>query len=131
MEFLFLDELPGVQPPHAGSPPPAARGEPRHHQPGDGQPHVSRQLHARRRHEPLPLRLPRRPPAACNCTPPQIERYLSRICGPLLDRIDLHVEVPPVPFRELADTGGRHHSAQMREQVVAARDRQTQRFQPR
>jgi magnesium chelatase family protein len=39
----------------------------------------------------------------CNCSKPQIERYLSRISGPLLDRIDIHIEVPPVPFRELAD----------------------------
>src|SRR5271163_4868569 len=68
------------------------------------------------------------PKRQCNCTPLQIERYLSRISGPLLDRIDIHVEVPPVPFRELSDTGGGTTSAQMREQVVAARDRQIQRF---
>src|SRR5207248_8254905 len=38
------------------------------------------------------------PRRACTCTPPQVEKYLSRISGPLLDRIDLHVEVPAVPF---------------------------------
>src|SRR5437868_5950988 len=38
----------------------------------------------------------------CKCSPPQIERYLGRISGPLLDRIDLHIEVPSVPFQELA-----------------------------
>ncbi len=68
------------------------------------------------------------PKRQCSCTPMQIERYLSRISGPLLDRIDIHIEVPPVPFRELAgDTDGTS-SASMREAVVAARDRQRKRF---
>lgn len=58
----------------------------------------------------------------------QIERYLSRISGPLLDRIDIHIEVPPVPFRELSDAVEGTSSAQMRDQVVAARDRQRHRF---
>ncbi len=44
------------------------------------------------------------PKRNCNCSPVQVERYLSRISGPLLDRIDIHVEVPPVPFRELSTT---------------------------
>ena len=57
------------------------------------------------------------PKRQCNCNPLQIERYLSRISGPLLDRIDIHVEVPPVPFRELSDTGAGTTSPQMREQV--------------
>ena len=43
------------------------------------------------------------PRRACSCTPPQIEKYLSKISGPLLDRIDLHVEVPAVPFTQLAE----------------------------
>ena len=43
------------------------------------------------------------PRRACSCTPPQVEKYLSRISGPLLDRIDLHVEVPAVPFTQLAE----------------------------
>jgi hypothetical protein len=42
------------------------------------------------------------PRRACSCTPPQVEKYLSKISGPLLDRIDLHVEVPAVPFTQLA-----------------------------
>lgn len=58
----------------------------------------------------------------------QIERYLSRISGPLLDRIDIHIEVPPVPFREMSDTTEGTSSATMREAVVAARQRQTARF---
>lgn len=68
------------------------------------------------------------PKRQCNCNPLQIERYLSRISGPLLDRIDIHVEVPPVPFRELSETSGGTTSAQMREQVVHARERQCLRF---
>jgi len=68
------------------------------------------------------------PKRQCNCGPMQIERYLSRISGPLLDRIDIHVEVPPVPFRELSDKTPGTDSATMREQVLAARDRQRHRF---
>ena len=68
------------------------------------------------------------PKRQCNCNPLQIERYLSRISGPLLDRIDIHVEVPPVPFRELSDTGTGTSSAYMREKVVDARERQSHRF---
>ena len=43
------------------------------------------------------------PRRACSCTPPQVEKYLSKISGPLLDRIDLHVEVPAVPFTQLSE----------------------------
>ena len=68
------------------------------------------------------------PKRSCSCTPMQIERYLSRISGPLLDRIDIHIEVPPVPFRELSDTTEGTSSATMRESVVAARQRQSARF---
>ncbi len=68
------------------------------------------------------------PRRQCTCTPMQIERYLSRISGPLLDRIDIHIEVPPVPFRELSDTNSGTSSSVMRDQVRAARDRQRHRF---
>jgi magnesium chelatase family protein len=71
------------------------------------------------------------PKRACNCTPQQIERYLSKLSGPLLDRLDIHIEVPPVPFRELADKTTGTTSEQMRTQVLQARDRQDQRFGPR
>ncbi len=65
----------------------------------------------------------------CNCTPNQIERYLSRVSGPLIDRIDIHVEVPPVPWRHLRATGGDGvTSEQMRQQVLEARGRQRRRF---
>jgi magnesium chelatase family protein len=68
------------------------------------------------------------PRRACSCTPPQIEKYLSKISGPLLDRIDLHVEVPAVPFTQLAEMPPGAPSSEFREQVLAARDRQSKRF---
>ena len=58
----------------------------------------------------------------------QVEKYIGKISGPLLDRIDIHVEVPAVPFRELSDQQSGTNSAQMREQVVAAREAQKARF---
>lgn len=60
----------------------------------------------------------------------QIERYVGRISGPLLDRIDIHVEVPNVPFRELSNnaTSGTD-SKTMRGDVVVAREMQTRRFE--
>ena len=68
------------------------------------------------------------PRRQCNCSPMQIERYLARISGPLLDRIDIHIEVPPVPFRELSDKTSGTSSDEMREQVLRARERQQRRF---
>jgi magnesium chelatase family protein len=68
------------------------------------------------------------PRRKCNCTPMQIERYIGKISGPLLDRIDIHLEVAPVPFRELSDKTTGTNSAQMRTQVVAAREAQRERF---
>jgi magnesium chelatase family protein len=64
----------------------------------------------------------------CKCSPMQIERYMSRISGPLLDRIDLHIEVPAVPYQELAAKQDGTSSAVMREQVLRARAAQVQRF---
>ena len=68
------------------------------------------------------------PKKQCNCTPMQIERYMGRLSGPLLDRIDIHIEVPPVPFRELKDDTEGTSSAAMREEVLAARAIQADRF---
>ena len=68
------------------------------------------------------------PKRQCNCTPPQIERYLSKISGPLLDRLDIHIEVPPVAFRELKDESPGTSSETMIEQVLAAREIQERRF---
>src|SRR5579884_2005590 len=65
---------------------------------------------------------------ACKCSPMQIERYMARISGPLLDRIDLHIEVPAVPFQELSARQDGTSSARMREQVLRARAVQARRF---
>ena len=70
------------------------------------------------------------PRRACSCTPPQVEKYLSKISGPLLDRIDLHVEVPAVPFTQLAEMPPGPTSADLRAQVLEARARQSKRFGP-
>jgi len=64
----------------------------------------------------------------CKCTPVQIEKYLSRISGPLIDRIDIHVEVPAVAFQELRSRRDGTPSSAMREQVMGARRRQAERF---
>ncbi len=68
---------------------------------------------------------PKRP---CKCSPVMIERYLSRISGPLIDRIDIHIEVPPVPWRQLRGDSDGLSSADMRQQVLAARQVQHRRF---
>jgi magnesium chelatase family protein len=68
------------------------------------------------------------PRRECHCTVPQIERYMAKISGPLLDRIDIQIEVPAVPFRELSARTPGTSSAQMRERVVAAREIQHARF---
>jgi magnesium chelatase family protein len=68
------------------------------------------------------------PRRACGCSPPQVEKYLGRISGPLLDRIDLHVDVPAVPFTQLAEAPPGPTSADLRRQVLAARARQADRF---
>jgi magnesium chelatase family protein len=64
----------------------------------------------------------------CSCTPQQIQRYMSRISGPLLDRIDIHVEVPALSYEELMRTEPGLDSATMRGQVVGARDVQIERY---
>lgn len=65
----------------------------------------------------------------CVCSAMQIQRYRTRISGPLLDRLDLHVDVPAVPFRDLAADGRGEESATIRARVVAARARQVERYQ--
>jgi magnesium chelatase family protein len=68
------------------------------------------------------------PKRKCSCSPNHIERYLSRISGPLIDRIDIHIEVPPVPWKQLRSADDGTSSADMRKQVVAAREIQRRRF---
>jgi magnesium chelatase family protein len=64
----------------------------------------------------------------CTCTPPMMQRYISKISGPLLDRIDIHIEVPQVQYRELRSGAATEGSAEIRTRVLAARDRQNKRF---
>jgi magnesium chelatase family protein len=71
------------------------------------------------------------PRRECQCTVPQVEKYMGKVSGPLLDRIDIHLEVPAVPFRELSASRPGTSSGQMREAVLAARLRQAQRFDGR
>lgn len=68
------------------------------------------------------------PRRSCNCSQPQIERYMQRISGPLLDRIDIHIEVPAVPFQELASKHAGTSSSAMAEMVSEARRLQKERF---
>ncbi len=63
----------------------------------------------------------------CRCTPGIIQRYLSKISGPLLDRIDIHIEVPAVPYKELRGNGGSETSDEIRERVDKARAIQQER----
>ena len=64
----------------------------------------------------------------CVCTPGQIQRYMNRISGPLLDRMDLHIEVPVVPFNQLSQMQQGEPSEVIRARVIAARMRQEERF---
>jgi magnesium chelatase family protein len=70
-------------------------------------------------------------PHESRSSPREIQNYLGRISGPLLDRIDLHIEVPAVKFREISGEKNGEPSAQVRERVIAARKRQHQRFADR
>jgi magnesium chelatase family protein len=64
----------------------------------------------------------------CTCTPPMIQRYVSKVSGPLLDRIDIHIEVPAVQYKELRGGTAAEGSAEIRNRVLAARERQHNRF---
>ncbi len=65
----------------------------------------------------------------CRCSPIQVQRYRQRISGPLLDRIDLHIEVPAVEYRDLSSERIEENSHAIRERVMQARQRQQERFQ--
>jgi magnesium chelatase family protein len=69
------------------------------------------------------------PTKECVCGPQLVQRYLSKISGPLLDRIDIHVEVTPVEFDELASKREGEKSGKIRERVITAREIQTARFE--
>ncbi|WP_431471836.1 YifB family Mg chelatase-like AAA ATPase [Nonlabens sp. SCSIO 43208] len=68
------------------------------------------------------------PNAPVQSSPAEMQRYLSKISGPLLDRIDIHIEVTPVPFEKLTEERQAENSAEIRKRVTAARDIQTERF---
>ncbi|MEJ2361914.1 MAG: ATP-binding protein, partial [Gammaproteobacteria bacterium] len=74
---------------------------------------------------PCPCGYAGHPNQRCRCTPDQIQRYRARISGPILDRIDMHVDVPGLPLSELQQTPtAGENSAQIRKRVIAARKRQ-------
>src|SRR5471030_1386498 len=69
------------------------------------------------------------PEKECTCPPGAVQKYLNKVSGPLLDRIDLHVEVTPVPFSELTNQTSGESSAVIRERVIKAREIQALRYQ--
>lgn len=77
---------------------------------------------------PCPCGYYNHPEKACVCGPGIVQKYLGKISGPLLDRIDLHIEVTPVAFNELSKRPEGESSKTIRERVVKARKRQTERF---
>lgn len=77
---------------------------------------------------PCPCGYYNHPEKECTCPPGAVQKYLAKISGPLLDRIDLHVEVTPVNFSELSSERLAERSEDIRERVIKARDRQTERF---
>lgn len=77
---------------------------------------------------PCPCGYYNHPDRECECLPGDVQRYLSRISGPLLDRIDIHIEVTPVPFQDLSQDEDTEPSASIRERVIRARKVQQERF---
>ena len=69
------------------------------------------------------------PDRACECSPYEIKRYNQKISGPLLDRIDIHIHVPQVKYEEISSKKRAESSAQIRQRVIAARERQLKRLQ--
>jgi magnesium chelatase family protein len=77
---------------------------------------------------PCPCGFYNHPEKDCVCSPGVVQKYLSKISGPLLDRIDLHVEVTPVSFNELSEKGNGESSTQIRKRVIVAREIQEERY---
>lgn len=80
---------------------------------------------------PCPCGFYNHPEKECVCAPGVVQKYLNKISGPLMDRIDLHVEVTPVSFNELSSTKKAESSELIRERVIQARQIQTKRFEGR
>jgi magnesium chelatase family protein len=77
---------------------------------------------------PCPCGYYNHPDRECTCPPGTVQKYLNKVSGPLLDRIDLHVEVTPVPFSELSTKLPQEHSASIRDRVIKAREIQAERY---
>ncbi len=77
---------------------------------------------------PCPCGFYNHPEKDCTCPPGAVQKYLNKISGPLLDRIDLHVEVTPVPFTELSSLRNSEGSSTIRDRVIAARNIQAERY---
>lgn len=77
---------------------------------------------------PCPCGYYNHPTKHCNCLPGQVNRYLNRISGPLMDRIDMQVEILPVPFDDLSQASTGETSQAIRQRVIAAREIQTRRY---
>ena len=77
---------------------------------------------------PCPCGYYNHPDKECSCAPGTVQKYLNKISGPLLDRIDLHVEVTPVAFHELSSSKSQEHSKTIRERVIKAREIQSIRY---
>ena len=77
---------------------------------------------------PCPCGYYNHPTKACVCSPGQVQKYLNRISGPLLDRIDLQIEVVPVPFEKMSDAHPGEASSSIRERVISARQIQENRY---
>lgn len=77
---------------------------------------------------PCPCGYYNHPEKACVCGQGMVQKYLNRISGPLLDRIDIHIEIVPVPFEKISDSRPAESSHAIRERVIRARNRQEERF---
>lgn len=79
-------------------------------------------------YNPCPCGMYGAPSGVCTCLPQQIQRYLAKLSGPLLDRMDLHIEIPPLEFGEMSASEPGSTSAEMRDRVLSARSLQGKRF---
>ena len=77
---------------------------------------------------PCPCGYHNHPEKRCVCAPGMVQKYLNRISGPLLDRIDIHIEIVPVPFRDLTIVKPSESSESIRQRVLKARQIQSERF---
>lgn len=77
---------------------------------------------------PCPCGYYNHPDKACICSPGAVQKYLNKISGPLLDRIDIQIEIVPVPFEKISDTRKAESSADIRTRVIRAREMQAERF---